>query len=528
MSSKPNPPTPNQACRNLCLVLGDQLSLDADLWSHFDAQQDIVWMAEVFEESTLNTSSKMRTWLFLSAMRQFAKQLATLNYQVDYQALDKGLNDFSSALQLAIKQWQPEHILCVLPGDERVRNVLDHTAKQNGTAIRWLADLHFIAEPGEFKTWMGNKKQPRMEYWYRALRKRHLILMEDEKNPIGGAWNFDKENRKAFGKNGPGLLELQAKPTQLDPQTDLLTQQVKADIIKYLPELPGFWGDFKWPIHRQQALDALQDFIDHRLAQFGDFQDAMWTGEDWLYHALLSSSLNLKLLNPREVIHAAEHAFKQGKAPINAVEGFIRQILGWREFVRGLYWQHRDQWLHFNALEAHNTLPEFYWHGQTQMRCLQESLRPVLNQGYGHHIQRLMVTGLFALLWQTKPQQVHEWYLAMYVDAVAWVEIPNTLGMGQYADGGIVGSKPYIASGAYINRMSNYCQHCRYKPTESSGDQACPFTSLYWNFIETHQPLLSKNPRLAMQVKHWSNKSLSEQQAIKARVEWLFNNIQTV
>ena len=517
-----------QACRNLCLVLGDQLNLDSGLWQTFDAEQDIVWMAEVQEESTETTSSKMRTWLFLSAMRQFAKQLKTLNYPVDYQSLDKGLTDFASALQTAITHWQPEQINCVLPGDERVRSLLNQTAKENGMVINWLADLHFIAEPGEFKKWMANKKQPRMEYWYRYLRKRHNILMDDEKNPTGGAWNFDKENRKTFGKAGPGMLEQHSKPFEMDKEALALTQQVKADITKHLPDLPGFWGDFMWPVNRQQALDALQDFIAYRLPQFGDFQDAMWTGEDWLYHSLLSSSLNLKLLNPREVIDAAEQAFKQGKAPINAVEGFIRQILGWREFVRGLYWQNRDQWLTFNALEAHNTLPDFYWSGSTKMRCMAESFRPVLNQGYGHHIQRLMVTGLFALLWQTKPQEVHEWYLAMYVDAIAWVEVPNTIGMGQYADGGIVGSKPYIASGAYINRMSNYCQHCKYKPTESSGEQACPFTSLYWNFIETHQPLLAKNPRLAMQVKHWLNKSEQEQGNIKKRVDWLFNNIELI
>ena len=480
-------PQTQQACRNLCLVLGDQLNLDSELWQNFDTEQDVVYMSEVFEESTVIASSKMRTWLFLSAMRDFSVRLKEQQIRVDYRALDQGLTDFSVALQTAIDLWQPKQISCVLAGDDRVRQALDHTAKQNGLKINWLADRHFIAEPGEFTKWMADKKQPRMEYWYRYLRKRHGILMDEHNQPVGGAWNFDKENRKPFAKSGPGLLELGSFKVEYAVNSQAIIEQVKVDITQYLPNLAGNFGTFMWPINRKQALVSLADFIEHRLPIFGDFQDAMWMGQDWLYHSLLSSSLNLKLLNPREVVELAEQAYYAGKAPINAVEGFIRQVLGWREFVRGLYWQNREKWLTFNALEASNNLPELYWHGQTNMRCLNESLRPVLNQGYGHHIQRLMVTGLFALLWQVKPQQVHEWYLAMYVDAVAWVEIPNTIGMGQYADGGLVGSKPYIASGAYINRMSNYCKHCRYKPAESQNEQACPFTTLYWNFIEKHQ-----------------------------------------
>lgn len=517
----------DEGCRNLCLVLGDQLNLDSDLWSEFDAHQDVVLMAEVLEESTTIASSKMRTWLFLTAMRQFAQQLRTQKYQVDYYDLSQKQPSFATALQTAVAKWQPKQVICVLPGDERVRADLEQAVQLHDIPLHWLPDRHFMAEPGEFKTWMANKKQPRMEYWYRYLRKQHGILMDSDNKPIGGAWNFDKDNRKTFGKKGPGLLNSHS-PIEFDAHTQTLIEQVKTDLTQVLPDLPGQWGSFMWPTNPEQARQALQQFIECRLPQFGDFQDAMWTGEDWLYHSLLSSSLNLKLLNPREVIQAAEQAYQTGRAPINAVEGFIRQILGWREFVRGLYWHNRQSWLDFNALEASRSLPDFYWHGDTGMRCLSESLRPVLNQGYGHHIQRLMVTGLFALLWQTKPQQVHEWYLAMYVDAIAWVEIPNTIGMSQYADGGIVGSKPYIASGAYISRMSNYCQHCRYKPTESSNDQACPFNTLYWHFIETHQSLLSRNPRLGMQVKHWQNKAETEQTAIQKRAEWLFNHIESL
>ena len=534
MTSNTNKNQPHQACQNLCLVLGDQLTLDSELWEAFDVKRDRVLMAEVIDESVNTASSKMRTWLFLSAMRHFAQQLQAQNYPIEYYALNKRITDFSAALERAIQTYQPQKIRCVLAGDERVRQMLNQAAKAHNIEIEWLADRHFIAEPGEFTNWMANKKQPRMEYWYRYLRKRHNILMDDQAQPIGGAWNFDKDNRKTFGKTGPGLVNqavskhAQISNSTFDESCQSIINQVKQDITKHLPDLPGEWGTFIWPMNRPQALVALSDFIDHRLAQFGDYQDAMWMGEDWLHHSLLSSSLNLKLLNPREVIEAAEQAYKNGQAPINAVEGFIRQILGWREFIRGLYWHHKAQWLTTNALNAQNDLPDFYWHGKTQMRCLSESLRPVLNQGYGHHIQRLMVTGLFALLWQTNPQKVHEWYLAMYIDAIAWVEVPNTIGMGQYADGGIVGSKPYIASGAYINRMSNYCKHCPFKPTESHGNTACPFTTLYWHFVKEHQALLQKNPRLNMQVKNWLNKTPEEQTLIQHRVEWLKEHIHTV
>ncbi|WP_370085122.1 hypothetical protein [Neptunomonas phycophila] len=295
--------------------------------------------------------------------------------------------------------------------------------------------------------------------------------------------------------------------------------------INHLIRLPE---DFNWPVTRSQALEALDSFINTRLASFGDHQDAMWTNEQTLFHSLLSSCLNLKLINPQEVVEAALVHYQAGHAPINAVEGFIRQIVGWREYVRGLYWYHRADWLTWNALEANQPLPDFYWTGKTHMHCMNQSITQVLQTGYGHHIQRLMVTGLFSLLYGVNPKAIHQWYLGFFVDAIAWVEVPNTLGMSQYADGGIVGSKPYIASGNYINKMSNYCKHCRYNPKKSSGDDACPFTTLYWNFVDKHQERLSKNPRLAMQVKHWSNKAPNEQQAIKEQTLWLVNHIQDI
>lgn len=505
--------------RHLNLILGDQLDAESLLFNDFDPQQDRLWMAEVTAESTDSLSSKQRTVLFLSAMRHFAKQLRSDNYPLIYWTLSDKKPCFYVALSATLKQQAFETIRCVLPGDVRVMNEIQQLADDVDTPVEWLADQHFITEKGEFKAWLADRKQPRMEYWYRQLRKSRQILMQDD-DPAGGQWNFDKNNRKSFGKTGPGNM-----PEPLRFDTDDITRQVIQDVETYLPNLYGNIEQFHWPVTRQQALAALDDFIEHRLKHFGDYQDAMWTDEPWLYHSRLSTSLNLKLLTPAEVIEAAEQACNDKKAPLNAVEGFIRQILGWREYVRGLYWSYRDDWLQMNALNARRKLPALYWDANTDMACLHHSVKQVLDHGYGHHIQRLMVTGLFALLWGVKPKAIHEWYLAMYVDAVAWVEIPNTLGMSQYADGGIVGSKPYIASGAYIHRMSNYCQSCPFNPKEASGDDACPFTTLYWHFVDRHQDLLSNNPRLGMQVKNWHNKSQNAQQAIRQRAEYLFRNL---
>jgi deoxyribodipyrimidine photolyase-related protein len=506
--------------RHLNLIFGDQLTMDSALFDGADPQQDLLWMAEVSGESLAPLSSKQRTVLFLSAMRHFAETLSEAGWRVDYTALNQSVKDFSAALANTLSRSQPEKIRCVLPGDHRVLQELRAFCEQHQLELEILADRHFIAEQGEFQQWIEGRKQPRMENWYRLMRQRHHILMDEQGKPVGGSWNYDKDNRKAFGKNGPAI----SSPTR-QFSVDAITQTVIDEVNTLLPNLPGHIEQFVWPVTREQALQQLEHFIEFRLADFGHYQDAMWTDEPWLFHAHLSSSMNLKLLDPREIINAAEQAYHDGKAPLNAVEGFIRQILGWREYIRGLYWVHREQWPTFNALDAQQPLPEFYWTADTNMQCMAQSVKQVLDFGYGHHIQRLMVTGLFALLWQVKPQEIDAWYLAMYVDAISWVEVPNTLGMSQYADGGIVGSKPYIASGAYINRMSNYCAQCPFDPKKAHGDDACPFTTLYWDFIRQHHDLLSSNPRLGMQARNWDNKSTEEQQAISARALWLHQHI---
>lgn len=509
--------------RHLCLILGDQLNQDSALFDDFDLQQDQLWMAEVLEESTHVASHPQRIVLFLSAMRHFADTLTAQGLPLEYAQLSEqtelNFADFNAALSDFLKHHTVQTIRVVLPGDYRVLQQLKTTALAFGHKLQVLPDRHFISLPGEFTQWMSERKKPLLEYWVRQLRKRTGILMDSEGQPVGGQWNFDAKNRGTFGKKGPGLVIFspEFKPNEA-------TQNVIQTIKTLFPNHAGQLDSFAWPVTPEQAQTALDDFIQNRLPLFGHYQDAMWFNEPFLYHSLLSSSLNLKLLNPRQVIAQAEAAYHSGHAPIEAVEGFIRQILGWREYVRGLYWYKMPEWNTWNHFNAQNPLPSFYWTGKTQMVCLQQSIGQVLQHGYGHHIQRLMVTGLFALLWETDPQQVHEWYLAMYVDAVEWVELPNVLGMSQFADGGLMASKPYIASGQYIQKMSPYCTRCKYQPKESLGDTACPFTTLYWKFLVEHEVEFAKHPRLALQVKHLDKFDAAKRQAILDRAEWLHNN----
>jgi deoxyribodipyrimidine photolyase-related protein len=286
---------------------------------------------------------------------------------------------------------------------------------------------------------------------------------------------------------------------------------------------PGSLDQFDWPVTPDDARDALDDFLEHRLVNFGRYQDAMWTGEPWLWHSRLSQAMNMKLLDPRDVVAGAERAWRMGKVPLEAAEGFIRQIIGWREYVRGIYWHFMPKYIDRNALGATAKLPSFYWSAETEMNCLRDAVGQTLTFGYAHHIQRLMVTGLFAMLFGVDPKEVHRWYLAVYVDAVEWVELPNTLGMSQFADGGVMASKPYCATGAYIDRMSNACKGCRFDPKKATGPDACPFTTLYWDFLARHQKLLATNQRMTMQLKNLTRKDKSEMQAIRRQADDLRN-----
>jgi deoxyribodipyrimidine photolyase-related protein len=499
--------------RTLILVLGDQLDLDASAFDGFDPAQDAVWMAEVEEESTHVWSSKQRIALFLAAMRQFAQALQAAGRPLHYRRLDDPENRGSLAaeLQASLAQLAPQRVVMTAPGDWRVWQALKAVVEAAGLALDVREDRHFFTTVGEFAAHAQGRKSLRLEYFYRELRQRHGVLMH-EGQPVGGQWNFDADNREAFGPAGPGAL-----PPRASFEPDALTREVLSLVETRFTQHPGTLDSFAWPVTRDQALQALDRFIEQRLPLFGRYEDAMWPGEPWLYHSQLSAALNLKLLDAREVVQAAEAAYHAGRAPLTSVEGFIRQILGWREYVRGIYWTQMPAYLERNALDANEQLPDWYWTGDTDMACLREAITQTLRHGYAHHIQRLMVTGLFALMLGVRPQRVHEWYLSVYVDAVEWVELPNTLGMSQYGDGGLMASKPYVATGKYIQRMGGGCASCRYDPAKRTGERACPYTTLYWDFLLRHEQSLARNARMALQVKNVARLGAAERAAIQQR-----------
>jgi deoxyribodipyrimidine photolyase-related protein len=509
------PTTSATAVRNLVIVLGDQLNAESTAFEGFDPASDAVWMAEVAAESTRVWSHQARIAVFLSAMRHFRDEQRNRGRQVIYRELDAPENtgDLATELETTIRQVRPRQLVVVEPGEWRVREALVRVARERGVPLEIRADRHFLCSTDRFAAHAAGRKQLRMEFFYREMRREHRVLMDGDQ-PAGGAWNFDSENRSSFGGSGPGEL-----PAPVSFPPDAVTREVLALVKRRFGAHPGRLDRFDWPVTAADARAALKDFLARRLPNFGRFQDAMWTGEPWLYHSRLSSALNLKLLDPREAIAGAERAWRSGHPDLAAVEGFVRQILGWREYVRGIYWRFMPEYLERNALEAHLRLPKFYWTGETDMACLRAAIGQTLELGYAHHIQRLMVTGLYALLLGVEPKQVHEWYLAVYVDAVEWVELPNTLGMSQYADGGVMASKPYVASGKYLQRMSNYCAGCRFDPAQATGPRACPFTTLYWDFLLRHETRLRTNPRMTMQVRNLRRLDALTRQSIRREAE---------
>ena len=504
--------------RHLIVILGDQLNEDSAAFDDFDATRDAIWMAEVAEESQHVWSHKARIAVFFAAMRHFRDAMKSQSRQVHYLEIDANENpgSFSAAIGSFLAAHTPEKVVLVEPGEWRVREVFQEVADEHSVPLELREDRHFLCSVNEFRDHAEGRKQLRMEFFYREMRKRYGWLMTADNKPEGGDWNYDSENRQSLNKQAVKQLP---GPVRFPPDT--ITKQVLDVVQKQFPDHPGSLDSFDWPVTRAQALQALDDFVRNRLARFGDYQDAMWTDRPWVYHSCLSAALNLKLLDPREVIAAAEQAYQDGNAPLNAVEGFIRQIGGWREYVRGIYWNWMPEYLERNALNADRSLPEFYWTGETEMACLQQAIRQTLELGYAHHIQRLMVTGLFAMLLGVHPFEVHRWYLAVYVDAIEWVELPNTLGMSQFGDGGVMASKPYAATGKYIHRMSNYCSGCRFKPDQATGENACPFTTLYWDFLQRHRQQLEAIPRMKLQVRNLDRKSPNELKAIRRQAKEL-------
>lgn len=483
---------------NLILILGDQLSHGLSSLSTSDKAQDRILMCEVWDEATYVKHHKKKIALLLSAMRHFAEELSNKGWQVDYIKLDddKNSGSFQGEIERALSRHEIDNIVITEPAEYRVMDDAKSWSKEFGKTVEILPDDRFIATHKEFEDWAEGRKQLRMEYFYRDMRRKTNLLMEGDE-PEGGKWNYDSENRK------PAKDDMfMPKPVQFEP--DEITQ----DVLKLVGDkFADHFGDlepFWFAVTHEQAAEVLDYFLEAALPSFGDYQDAMLSGQKFLYHSLLSPYINCGLLDPLEVCKRVEAEYKKGRVPLNATEGFIRQIIGWREYVRGIYWLKMPEYVKRNFLEADNKLPDFYWTGETDMLCLREAIKQTKEEAYAHHIQRLMVTGNFAMLAGVDPHEVHEWYLAVYADAYEWVELPNTLGMSQFGDGGILGSKPYAASGNYINKMSDYCKNCHYNVKLKTGSDACPFNALYWDFLIRNKDKLRGNPRLGQVYRTWN------------------------
>jgi deoxyribodipyrimidine photolyase-related protein len=476
----------------LRVILGDQLSLELSALEDLDPGRDTVLMMEVMEEKTHVRHHKQKIVLVLSAMRHFAETLRQRGLTVDYVRLDAPDNtgSFTTEVQRAVARHRPSRVVVTEPSEWRVQALVDGWAALTGTPVEIRSDHRFFASRARLAAWASGRRGWRMEHFYRAMRREHGLLMEGDQ-PAGGEWNYDRANRKR-------LPASTVPPARRRFSPDETTRAVMALVGRRFPDHFGELQEFGWPVTRSEALRALDDFVAHGLPDFGDYQDAMKVGAPFLYHSLLAPALNLGLLSPREICQAAEAAWRVGAAPLNAVEGFVRQILGWREYVRGVYWTLMPGYADQNALHATRNLPAFYWTGATDMRCLREAIGSTARHAYSHHVQRLMVTGNFALLAGIAPRQIERWYLAVYADAFEWVEMPNTLGMAVFADGGQMASKPYAASGAYIDRMSDFCAGCTYDVKQKTGPKACPFNYLYWAFLIRQKDRLSDNPRMAM------------------------------
>ncbi len=471
----------------LILVLGDQLTPGLAALRQADPSRDVVVMAEVMTEGSYVPHHPQKIALVLAAMRKFAAALAADGWRVAYTRLDDAGNTQSIGGELLRRAAEvgAAEVIATRPGEWRLIHALEAVPLH----VTQLPDDRFICSEGEFGAWAAERKQLRMEYFYRDMRRKTGLLMDGDK-PAGGQWNFDHDNRKAAT---PDLFR--PRPPRFAPDAD--TERVLDLVAATFPSNFGALRPFCWATDRAGALIALDHFITHALPTFGDEQDAMLRDDPVLSHSLLSPYLNLGLLQPLEVCQRAEAEWVAGRAPINAVEGFIRQIIGWREFMRGIYFHEGPGYTARNALQATADLPPLYWGAPTKMACLSHAVGQTRDLAYAHHIQRLMVTGNFALLAGVDPAYVHEWYLAVYIDAFEWVEAPNTVGMSQFADGGVVGSKPYVSSGAYIDRMSDYCGSCAYSVKEKTGETACPFNVLYWHFLIRHRARFAGNPRMA-------------------------------
>jgi deoxyribodipyrimidine photolyase-related protein len=477
------------------LILGDQLSETVSSLKDYNPDTDVILICEVWDEVTYVKHHKKKIAFLFSAMRHFAEVLIHEGYIVEYTKLNDPDNagSFKGEAKRILQKYALDRIIVTHPGEYRVLEEIRSLEDEFSIPVEIREDDRFLCKPDEFASWAKDRKQLRLEYFYREMRKKYNILMQDG-TPIGGQWNYDAENRKP-PKEGLTL------PSPYIGKIDDITQEVMSLVSERFDDHFGDLEPFYFAVTRVDALHVLDQFIEQRLSHFGDYQDAMIQGEPWIYHSHISFYLNCGLLLPLECVQAAEKAYHQRKAPLNAVEGFIRQIIGWREYVRGIYWLKMPSYAEVNFFEANRQLPDFYWTANTKMNCLRSCVLETKQNAYAHHIQRLMVLGNFALLAGIDPKEVNEWFLIVYADAYEWVELPNVSGMILFADGGYLASKPYAAGGNYINKMSDYCKNCNYKVTKKNGPDACPFNYLYWDFLDRNRNKLQSNHRIGMMYK---------------------------
>jgi deoxyribodipyrimidine photolyase-related protein len=504
----------------LRLVLGDQLNSHHSWFKTVDDSVTYVMM-EIRTETDYATHHIQKVVGFFSAMQEFATELQLQKHQVIYLHLNdaNNLQSFEKNIHFLIEKEAFTHFEYQLPDEYRLDEQLKQLCQSLSIITSVCDSEHFMSSRNELGDFFQGKKTFLMESFYHMMRKKHHILMEGDK-PLTGKWNYDGENRKKLPKDH--------KPTSpLVFQNDVtqIVSQIQLTDVKTIGNIDA--ENFIWPINRKQSLALLDFFVTECLALFGSYQDAMTPNEWSLYHARLSFSMNVKLISPLEVINRAilEWENNPEKIAYHQLEGFVRQIIGWREYMRGIYWNKMPEYATMNYFNHENQLPEWFWTGKTKMNCLKDAINQSLNYAYAHHIQRLMVTGNFALLAGIHPDEVDAWYLGIYIDAIEWVEITNTRGMSQFADGGIVGTKPYVSSASYIDKMSHYCGSCFYKKAVKTGDKACPFNSLYWNFYDKNEDKLGKNPRIGMMYNVWRNMKPDDKVALLEQADYYLKNI---
>jgi deoxyribodipyrimidine photolyase-related protein len=505
----------------LRLILGDQLNCQHSWFRQVDPQVHYAMM-EVRQETDYVVHHAQKIIAIFAGMRDLAQRLQAQGHQVHYVALDdpKNQHDIGANLALLAKQIEASSIAYQAPDEWRLDAHLAQFSQRSDLPVTMVDSEHFFTQREDAKAIFKTRKQWLMEHFYRTLRKSNGILMDGDQ-PVGGQWNYDAENRKPW-KGQPPCPE-DKRPVHNHQSLWAMIQRCG---VTYMGQAQA--EAFRWPMNREESLRMLEHFMGTVLPNFGDYQDAMSQKEWRLFHALLSFSLNTKMLNPREVVQAAQTAWQAGRASLAAVEGFVRQILGWREYVRGIYWSQMPGYELKNALDHQVALPPWFWSGQTQMRCLSLSIGQSLEHAYAHHIQRLMVIGNFALLAGLNPQALHHWYLGIYIDAFEWVELPNTVGMSQYADGGLLATKPYVSSAAYIDRMGDYCKGCHYDKKLRVGPKACPYNALYWAFYLRHEKTFSRNPRIGMAYRQLTKMSDEQKEAIRDRAQHVIEHINTL